>query len=141
MENEYRPCAAAMTAEEARLARLREKANQLPFSPGVYLMHDRSGKVIYVGKSKVLKNRVSQYFHERAAHAPKTARMVSMVEDFEYILCDSEFEALILENSLIKQNQPKYNILLKDGKSYPWICIKKEPFPKIFLTSSSSVSN
>ena len=83
---EFQPSAEALTADERRLARLREKANQLPLKPGVYIMHDRSGRVIYVGKSKVLKNRVSQYFHERAGHAPKTARMVSNVEDFEYIL-------------------------------------------------------
>ena len=99
LETEYIPSPAALTADETRLARLREKANQLPFSPGVYIMRDKHDKVIYVGKSKVLKNRVSQYFHERAAHTPKTARMVSNVEDFEYILCDSEMEALTSETT------------------------------------------
>lgn len=117
-----------------RLTRLREKANQLPFSPGVYLMHDAAGKIIYVGKSKVLKNRVSQYFHEHADHSVKTARMVSNVADFEYILCDSEMEALTLENSLIKLHTPKYNIRLKDDKNYPYIRISmNEPYPRISM--------
>ena len=134
IEREYIPSADSLTADEKRLARLREKANQLPFSPGVYIMHDRTGKVIYVGKSKVLKNRVSQYFHERAAHSPKTARMVSMVEDFEYILCDSEMEALTLENSLIKLHTPKYNIRLKDDKNYPYIRVTmNEAFPTVTM--------
>ena len=122
------------TPDETRLARLREKANQLPLQPGVYIMHDRHGKVIYVGKSKVLKNRVSQYFHEHAGHAVKTARMVSNVEDFEYILCDSEMEALTLENSLIKLHTPKYNIRLKDDKYYPYIRITiNDAFPEISM--------
>ena len=118
----------------ARLSRLREKANQLPLKPGVYVMHDRGGRVIYVGKSKVLKNRVVQYFHEHAVHTPKTARMVSAVEDFEYILCDSEMEALTLENSLIKLHTPKYNIRLKDDKSYPYIRVTvNDPYPTISM--------
>lgn len=134
LEMETLPSSSALTAEEKRLARLREKANQLPLSPGVYIMHDRQGKVIYVGKSKVLKNRVSQYFHERAGHAPKTARMVSMVEDFEYILCDSEMEALTLENSLIKLHTPKYNIRLKDDKNYPYIRVTmNEAYPTVTM--------
>lgn len=121
------------TAEE-RLARLREKANRLPLLPGVYIMHDAAGKVIYVGKSKVLKNRVSQYFHEHADHSVKTARMVSCVGDFEYILCDSEMEALTLENSLIKLHTPKYNIRLKDDKNYPYIRVSvNEPYPHISM--------
>lgn len=110
-------------APDARLQRLREKANALPLVPGVYIMHDARGKIIYVGKSKVLKNRVSQYFHEHANHSVKTARMVSCVHDFEYILCDSEMEALTLENGLIKLHAPKYNIRLKDDKNYPYIRI------------------
>ncbi|MBR5220596.1 MAG: excinuclease ABC subunit UvrC [Clostridia bacterium] len=134
LETEYIPSPAALTAEEPRLARLREKANQLPFSPGVYIMRDKHDKVIYVGKSKVLKNRVSQYFHERAAHTPKTARMVSNVEDFEYILCDSEMEALTLENSLIKLHTPKYNIRLKDDKNYPYIRVTmNDAYPTVTM--------
>lgn len=120
--------------DEERLQRLREKANQLPLQPGVYIMHDKADKIIYVGKSKVLKNRVSQYFHEHAGHAPKTARMVSNVADFEYILCDSEMEALTLENSLIKLHTPKYNIRLKDDKNYPYIRITiNDAFPEISM--------
>ena len=134
LEKEYIPTATALTADETRLARLREKANQLPFSPGVYIMRDKHDKVIYVGKSKVLKNRVSQYFHERAAHTPKTARMVSNVEDFEYILCDSEMEALTLENSLIKLHTPKYNIRLKDDKNYPYIRVTmNDAYPTVTM--------
>jgi len=134
LEREYIPPAAAMTADELRLARLREKANQLPLTPGVYIMRDKHNKVIYVGKSKVLKNRVSQYFHERAGHAPKTARMVSNVEDFEYILCDSEMEALTLENSLIKLHTPKYNIRLKDDKNYPYIRVTmNDAYPTVTM--------
>ena len=134
LETEYIPSPAALTADETRLARLREKANQLPFSPGVYIMRDKHDKVIYVGKSKVLKNRVSQYFHERAAHTPKTARMVSNVEDFEYILCDSEMEALTLENSLIKLHTPKYNIRLKDDKNYPYIRVTmNDAYPTVTM--------
>ncbi|MBQ3065564.1 MAG: GIY-YIG nuclease family protein, partial [Clostridia bacterium] len=117
-----------------RLVRLIDKANQLPFSPGVYIMHDKNGRVIYVGKSKVLKNRVSQYFHDHASHTPKTARMVSQISDFTYILCDSEMEALTLENSLIKLHSPKYNIRLKDDKNYPYIRIGvNESFPTVSM--------
>ena len=88
---------------------LLQKANELPLCPGVYLMRDRSGKVIYVGKSRKLKNRVSQYFQNGEKNV-KTARMVSLVADFDYFLCDTEIEALTLENALIKQYSPKYNI-------------------------------
>ena len=96
---------------------LRAKANDLPLAPGVYLMMDKTGKVIYVGKAKKLKNRVSQYFQENnASHNEKTRRMVSQVDHFDTIFVSSEFEALILENSLIKQHMPRYNILLKDDK-------------------------
>ena len=105
-----------MTKEE-----LREKANDLPLLPGVYLMMDKTGKVIYVGKAKKLKNRVSQYFQDTASHNEKTRAMVSQVDHFDTIFVSSEFEALILENSLIKRHQPRYNILLKDDKGYPFI--------------------
>ncbi|MEG1764003.1 MAG: excinuclease ABC subunit UvrC [Oscillospiraceae bacterium] len=98
---------------------LREKANRLPLLPGVYLMLDEAGEVIYVGKAKMLKNRVSSYF--RGEHEPKTSAMVEKVRNFNVIVAASEFEALVLENSLIKRHQPHYNILLRDDKAYPFI--------------------
>lgn len=110
---------------------LRRKAMKLPLSPGVYLMHDKSGQTIYIGKAKALKNRVSQYFGSEKNHDNKVRRMVSHVDWFEYIVCDSEFEALVLESSLIKQNQPKYNILLKDDKGYSYIRVSPGPWPRM----------
>ncbi|MCD8117151.1 MAG: excinuclease ABC subunit UvrC [Oscillospiraceae bacterium] len=102
-----------------KIAQLREKANKLPLQPGVYIMMDASGQVIYVGKAKALKNRVTSYF--RGEHLPKVAAMVSHVDDFSVIVAGSEFEALVLENSLIKRHQPHYNILLRDDKTYPFL--------------------
>ena len=116
-----------------RLQRLLEKANTLPLCPGVYIMRDRWGKVIYVGKSRKLKNRVSQYFQSGEKNL-KTAKMVSLVENFEYFLCDTEMEALTLENRLIKQHAPKYNIRLKDSKSYPYIKVTDGPYPAIMYS-------
>ena len=113
------------------LTELKQKANNLPLKPGVYIMKDENGKIIYIGKAKALKNRVTQYFGLGNQHTEKVRRMVQNVDDFEYIICDSEFEALILENSLIKQNQPKYNILLKDDKGYFYIKITNEKWKKI----------
>ena len=98
---------------------LKEKAHALPLKPGVYIMQDAKNEVIYVGKAKALKNRVSQYFANLASHTEKTRAMVSQIDHFDVIVADSEFEALILENSLIKRHQPHYNILLKDDKGYP----------------------
>ena len=115
------------------LERLRDKANSLPETPGVYLMKNRDGNIIYVGKSKKLKNRVTSYFTGNH-HTPKTDRMVSLVADFDYILCHTEIEALTLENVLIKKHTPKYNIKLKDAKSYPYIKVTNEEFPKLFVT-------
>ena len=103
---------------ESRREYLLQKANELPLAPGVYIMHDKQGKVIYVGKSRKLKNRVSQYFQLGEKNI-KTQRMTSQVWEFETILCDTEMEALTLENNFIKQYSPKYNIRLKDAKSYP----------------------
>ena len=114
-----------------RIRRLREKAMRLPLHPGVYLMRDKTGKIIYIGKAKALKNRVSQYFGSEKNHEEKVRKMVSHVADFEYILTDSEFEALILECSLIKQHTPKYNILLKDDKGYHYIKVTGGAWPKI----------
>ena len=110
---------------------LKEKANGLPLSPGVYIMMDAQGTVIYVGKAKKLKNRVSQYFQDNAGHNEKTRRMVSRVDHFDTIIASSEFEALILENALIKQYMPRYNILLKDDKGYHYIRIETKPFGRI----------
>ncbi len=115
------------------LKRLREKANSLPSVPGVYIMKNSDGEVIYVGKSKKLKNRVTSYF-TGTGHTPKTAKMVSLVEDFDYIVCATEMEALTLENVLIKKHSPKYNIKLKDAKSYPYIKITSEEYPRLFVT-------
>ena len=115
------------------IARLRDKANSLPTVPGVYIMKDASANVIYVGKSKKLKNRVTSYFTGNN-HTPKTARMVSLVDDFDYIVCKTEIEALTLENVLIKRHMPKYNIRLKDSKSYPYIKVTNEEYPKLFVT-------
>lgn len=122
-----------MSTREEEKKQLLEKANSLPLSPGVYIMKDREGRVVYVGKSRKLKNRVSQYFQNGEKNI-KTARMVASVRDFEYFLCDTEMEALTLENTLIKQHNPKYNIRLKDAKSYPYIKITDEPYPRLVMT-------
>ena len=110
---------------------LRARAMRLPLQPGVYLMHDASGEIIYIGKAKTLKNRVSQYFGSERHHNRKVRQMVAHVSYFEYIVTDSEFEALVLECSLIKQHMPKYNILLKDDKGYHYIRISREAWPRI----------
>lgn len=125
--------------ENSKLSALKQKANRLPTTPGVYIMKDKDGTIIYIGKAKSLKNRVTQYFGAGNQHNDKVRKMVSMVDDFEYVLCDSEFEALILENSLIKQNQPKYNILLKDDKGYHYIKITNEKWRK--LTTSMQLDD
>lgn len=108
-----------------KLQQLKAKANKLPLSPGVYIMKNKDNKIIYIGKAKALKNRVSQYFGSQHKHATKVRKMVENIEDFDYILTDSEFEALVLECSLIKQNMPKYNILLKDDKGFSYIKITR----------------
>ena len=116
------------------LETLAEKANNLPLLPGVYIMMDAAGEVIYVGKAKKLKNRVSSYFH--GEHLPKVAAMVEKVADFSVIVANSEFEALVLENSLIKRHQPHYNILLKDDKGYPFIRLGvKDEYPAFSMVN------
>ncbi len=120
---------------------LKGKANRLPLTPGVYIMKNKSGEIIYIGKAKALKNRVTQYFGKGSQHTEKVRQMVENVDDFDYILCTSEFEALILENSLIKQNQPKYNILLKDDKGYSYIKITREKWPKISAVKQTDNKN
>jgi excinuclease ABC subunit C len=118
---------------------LKDKALSLPYEPGVYIMRDKTDKVIYVGKAKKLKNRVSQYFQDTASHSPKTRLMVSKIDHFDVIVAASEFEALVLECSLIKRYLPKYNILLKDDKGYPYLRLNmKEDYPRISLVSKIS---
>ena len=120
-----------MTFEE-----LKDKALSLPYEPGVYLMQDKTGTVIYVGKAKKLKNRVSQYFQDTASHTPKTRKMVSQIDHFDTIVARSEFEALVLECSLIKRHMPKYNILLKDDKGYPYLRVNlAEDYPTMQMVS------
>ena len=111
-----------------------EKLSKLPQKPGVYMMKDASGRIIYVGKAKILRNRVRQYFQSSANHSVKTQVMVSKIYDFDYIICDSEMEALVLESNLIKENKPRYNILLKDDKHYPYIKITiNEEYPRMLF--------
>ena len=123
-----------MTFEE-----LKDKAHSLPYASGVYIMRDKTDKVIYVGKAKKLKNRVSQYFQDTASHTPKTRLMVSKIDHFDVIVAASEFEALVLECSLIKRYMPKYNILLKDDKGYPYIRLNmNEPYPDMNIVNRIS---
>ena len=105
----------------------------LPNTPGVYQFYDAKGIVIYVGKAKNLKNRVRSYFNKVHVDG-KTNVLVKKIVEIKHIVVETETDALLLENNLIKKYQPRYNVLLKDDKSYPWICIKKEPFPRVFQT-------
>ena len=111
-----------------------EELKKLPDRPGVYIMHDASDTIIYVGKAISLKNRVRQYFQKRI-RSPKIERMISLIHHFEYIVVDSEVEALVLECNLIKENHPKYNTMLMDDKTYPFIKVTvNEDFPRVYLT-------
>lgn len=116
-------------AEELRNAIL-----NLPLSPGIYQFFDKNDKLLYVGKAKRLKNRVSSYFNKQKYENAKTRLLVKKIHRFEWIVTDTEYDALLLENSLIKKHQPPYNIQLRDDKTYPWICIKNEAFPRVFST-------
>lgn len=119
-----------------RFEELKSKVLALPYEPGVYIMKNRQGEVIYVGKAKALKNRVTQYFQSDSRHSPKTRKMVSHIWDFDIIVTESEFEALVLENSMIKKYKPKYNILLKDDKGYPYIKVStSKPYPGFSIVS------
>lgn len=118
--------------EDTRLST--KDISKLPDSPGVYRYYNRDNELIYVGKAKSLKKRVSSYFSKAAGINRKTLRMVTEIQSIEVTLVNSEFDALLLENNLIKQNQPKYNILLKDDKTFPYICVSKERFPRIYST-------
>ncbi|MBQ9989847.1 MAG: excinuclease ABC subunit UvrC [Lachnospiraceae bacterium] len=114
---------------------IQEELKKLPDKPGVYLMHDKADRIIYVGKAIILKNRVRSYFRESANHSPKIARMVSLVARFEYIVTDSELEALVLENNLIKEHRPKYNTMLKDDKTYPYIKVTvSDTYPRVLFS-------
>ena len=114
-----------------KIQELRKKAMALPLLPGVYIMKDAQNDIIYIGKAKALKNRVSQYFGSDTNHPEKVRQMVARVDHFDYIVVGSEFEALVLECSLIKQYNPKYNILLKDDKGYHYIRISPPPYSRI----------
>ena len=111
-----------------------EKLNNLPNQPGVYLYRDGNGKVIYVGKAKNLRSRVRSYFQDSRSLAPRTMRLLQQIRTIDTIIVDSEVEALILEANLIKEHHPRYNVFLKDDKSYPYIRITNEPFPQVFVT-------
>ena len=112
---------------------LKEKISILPSTPGVYTYYDAEGTVIYVGKAKNLKRRVSSYFN-RTHDSVRTNLLVRAIADMSYIVVPTEQDALNLENSMIKEYKPRYNVLLKDDKSYPWICVTKEHYPRVFLT-------
>ncbi|MFK7972157.1 MAG: excinuclease ABC subunit UvrC [Bacteroidia bacterium] len=115
-------------------AALLDKVKNLPKEPGVYRFLNKNGKIIYIGKAKNLRSRVGSYFLKGRGHSYRIKHMVERIDDLAYTVVDSEVEALLLENNLIKNNQPRYNILLKDGKTYPYICIKNERFPRVFST-------
>ncbi len=124
-----------------KLPYLREKANRLPLEPGVYLMKNENGEIIYVGKAKALKNRVTSYFRSNSQHNAKTLKLVDNIRDFDFIVTRSELDALVLECSLIKLHQPKYNILLKDDKGYNYIKISREDFPRITYSLNTNDKN
>ncbi len=133
---EYFCIEAVLFGDNMTYDQLREKAHGLPMEPGVYIMREATNKVIYVGKAKKLRNRVSQYFQDTASHSPKTKLMVSRIHHFDVIIAASEFEALVLECSLIKRYMPKYNILLKDDKGYPYLRLNmKDEYPRITMVS------
>src|SRR5436305_5973864 len=113
---------------------LRDKAAQLPLNPGVYLYKDAGGKIIYVGKAKLLRARVRSYFNEDRLADVKTDSLISEARDLDYILVDNEKEALALENNLIKQYKPRFNVLLRDDKTYPYIKLTNEAYPRVYVT-------
>ena len=117
---------------------LKEQVALLPLSPGVYQFVDRTGTIIYVGKAKSLRKRVSSYFVESKEHSAKVRVLVRQIVGIRHIVVGSETDALLLENSLIKSLQPRYNILLKDDKTYPWIVVRREPFPRVQSTRQKS---
>src|SRR3982751_5726012 len=113
---------------------LAEKLKQLPTSPGIYIHKNATGKIIYVGKAKNLRNRVRSYFQSSRNMDPKTRRLVRVIADFEFIVVDNEVEALVLESNLIKKFKPRFNVMLKDDKQYPHLKLTNEPYPKVVIT-------
>lgn len=113
---------------------LSAKISAIPKKPGVYQFYDAEGKLLYIGKALSLRSRVSSYFNKNGGHSGKTRVMVKKIADIRFIVVDHEYDALLLENNLIKKHQPRYNVMLKDDKTYPWICIKNERFPRVFAT-------
>ncbi len=113
---------------------LSAKLSAIPRNPGVYQFYDAAGKILYIGKAVNLKSRVTSYFNKNGGHSGKTRMMINKVADIRFIVVDNEYDALLLENNLIKKHQPRYNVMLKDDKTYPWICIKNERFPRVFAT-------
>ena len=119
---------------------LQEELKKLPAKPGVYLMHDKKDAIIYVGKAVSLKNRVRQYFQASRKVSPKIEKMISQIDHFEYIITDSEVEALVLENNLIKEHRPKYNTMLKDDKTYPFIkATVYEEYPRLIYSINVNI--
>jgi excinuclease ABC subunit C len=125
---------------EFYLDALREQVASLPDSPGIYRFYSSEDILIYVGKAKSLKKRVSSYFNKQSQYNRKTEKLVCEIRRIEYTITPSEFDALLLENNFIKQNQPRYNILLKDDKTFPYLCILKERFPRIISTRKYDTS-
>ena len=128
-----------MSAENGFI--IEEELKKLPGKPGVYLMHAKDGEIIYVGKAVSLKNRVRQYFQSTRNKSPKIVRMVQNIDYFEYIVTDSELEALVLESNLIKEHRPKYNTMLKDDKSYPFICVTAGEMYPSFTASAAATGS
>ena len=122
-----------MASDNERIQRLKNIVLNLPESPGCYQYLDKEGVIIYVGKAKNLKRRVSSYFL-KTVNSRKTQLLVARIEDIKYVVVPTDEDALLLENNLIKRYQPRYNILLKDGKTYPSVCVTKEPYPRVFKT-------
>ncbi len=116
------------------MSNVRDKLKQLPTDAGIYIHKNSTGKIIYVGKAKNLRNRVRSYFHSSRNHDPKTRQLVKLIADFEFIVVDNEVEALVLESNLIKKHKPRFNVFLKDDKSYPHLKLTNEPFPKVVVT-------
>ena len=114
--------------------KIRAQLKNLPNQPGVYQFYDDRGVIIYIGKAKNLKKRVSSYFGHKKYDSFKIKVLVDRIADLKYVVVNNESDALLLENNLIKKHQPRYNIMLKDDKTFPWICIKNEPFPRVFST-------
>ena len=124
--------------KNSRYEYLKNFITVVPANPGIYQFYDSGNKIIYIGKAKNLKARISSYFINKN-DSRKTALLVRNIYDIRYMVVETEQDALLLENNLIKKYQPRYNIRLKDDKTYPWICIKNEPFPRVFKTRNLSI--